>query len=49
MRNVFDQFKEPENRLTHALMTSLSEEPKLLKGFVIWATGSAAPQGRLDP
>lgn len=48
MRNVFDQFKEPENRLTHALMTSLSEEPELLRRFVIWATCSAAPKGRLN-
>jgi hypothetical protein len=48
MRNVFDQFKEPENRLTHALMTSLSEEPDLLRRFVIWAAGPGAPRGRLN-
>jgi hypothetical protein len=47
MRNVFDQFKEPENRLTHALMTSLSEDSVLLKRFVFWATGSQTSQGRL--
>lgn len=47
MRNVFDQFKEPENKLTHALMTSLSEEADLLRRFVFWATGSQTPKGRL--
>lgn len=48
MRNVFDQFKEPENRLTHALMTSLNEEPELLRKFVFWATGSKAPKDGLS-
>ncbi len=48
MRNVFDQFQQPENRLTHALMCSLHEDPKLLKRFVHWATGEAAPAGDLQ-
>jgi len=47
MRNVFDQFREPENRLTHALMTSLGEEPELLRKFLFWATGSRPPKRQL--
>jgi hypothetical protein len=48
MRNVFDQFRQPENRLTHALMCSLYEDPKLLKRFIRWATEEAAPTGDLQ-
>lgn len=48
MRNLFDQFKQPENRLTHALMCSLHEDPRLLKRFIRWATGESAPAGDLQ-
>ena len=48
MRNVFDQFQQPENRLTHALMCSLHEDPKLLRRFVHWATGKAPPAHNLQ-
>jgi hypothetical protein len=34
MRNVFDQYSEPENRLTHALASALAEDPRLLSSFV---------------
>lgn len=47
MRNVFDQYTQPENRITHALVTALAEEPKLLRAFVLWATGQPAPAGKL--
>src|ERR1700739_3459450 len=30
MRNIFDQYFQPENRVTHALMTALNEDRKLL-------------------
>ena len=40
MRNVFDQYAQPENRLTHALASSLAEDPKLLRAFVRWVCGS---------
>jgi len=34
MRNVFDQYSQPENRITHALMTALHEDPALLRAFL---------------
>lgn len=43
MRNIFDQYSQPENRLTHALVTCLAEDNKLLGDFVIWVTGSKPP------
>lgn len=39
MRNVFDQYSQHENRLTHALATCLDEDRKLLKNFLRWVTG----------
>lgn len=39
MRNLFDQYKHHENRLTHALASCLSEDPVLLTSFIAWATG----------
>lgn len=39
MRNVFDQYTQPENRLTHALLVSLDADPRLLSAFVDCATG----------
>lgn len=47
MRNIFDQYKQPENRLTHALVSALWEDEKLLRNFVAWITG-AKPSGRLE-
>jgi hypothetical protein len=41
MRNVFDQYRHPENRLTHALVSSLEADRRLLRRFVAWVTGSA--------
>lgn len=34
MRNLFDQYSQPENRITHALAVVLHEEPKLLRSFL---------------
>jgi hypothetical protein len=34
MRNIFDQYFQPENRVTHALMTALNEDRKLLASFL---------------
>lgn len=40
MRNIFDQYSQPENRLTHALATALHQDQKLLRNFVKWSTGT---------
>lgn len=48
MRNPFDQYQQPENRLTHALLTCLSMETRLLSRFVGWATRESPPHGRLE-
>lgn len=34
MRNLFDQYSQPENRFTHALLTALNEDRKLLDQFL---------------
>ena len=34
MRNIFDQYNQPENKLTHSLATSLHEDKKLLDSFL---------------
>ena len=34
MRNLFDQYSQPENRFTHALLTALNEDRKLLNAFL---------------
>lgn len=44
MRNVFDQYHQPENRLSHALACSISEDRRLLASFIKWATGKEAPR-----
>ncbi len=38
MRNIFDQYNQPENKLTHALVSSLAQDPRLLRAFLKWAT-----------
>ena len=45
MRNVFDQYSIPENRLTHALTTALAEDRKLRDSFIGWVCGGT-PSGR---
>tara|TARA_B110000503_G_C7166489_1_gene422115 strand:+ start:4748 stop:5170 length:423 start_codon:yes stop_codon:yes gene_type:complete len=39
VRNIFDQYSQPENRLTHALVSTLGEDVVLLRKFVRWVTG----------
>jgi hypothetical protein len=39
MRNLFDQYQQPENRLTHALLCSLDADRRLLHEFVKWVAG----------
>jgi len=34
MRNVFDQYDQPENRLTHALLSCLHNDRKLIRPFL---------------
>jgi len=34
LRNLFDQYSQPENRFTHALLTALNEDRKLLNAFL---------------
>jgi len=46
MRNVFDQYSQPENRLTHALVTTLFEDRSLLRPFARWAGATAIPPKR---
>ncbi len=43
MRNVFDQYLQPENRLTHALMTALHEDRWLLARFLREIAGVKPP------
>ena len=43
MRNLFDQYSQPENRVTHALATALHEEPKLLRSFLGRVAGVSPP------
>lgn len=45
VRNPFDQYDDPENRLTHALACSLAEDRGFLAAFVRWATGERPPSG----
>ncbi len=34
MRNLFDQYDQPENKLTHALVCTLQSDPKLIRPFL---------------
>jgi hypothetical protein len=34
LRNIFDQYSQPENRITHALLTAINEDQKLLMKFL---------------
>lgn len=48
MRNLFDQYSQPENRLSHALLSSLAADRRLLNSFVLWATGKSTRNLRLE-
>lgn len=43
MRNIFDQYDQPENKLSHALATCLHEDRKLLPKFIQWVLGKGIP------
>jgi len=47
LRNLFDQYSQPENRLTHALLVSLEEDRWLLNAFVQWASGRNVKKAKL--
>jgi hypothetical protein len=48
MRNLFDQYEQPENRLSHALAVCLHEDRRLLRGFVRWVGAARGSEnGRL--
>lgn len=46
MRNVFDQYSQPENRVTHALACSLANDTDLLSSFLKRFLGIAAPSAK---
>jgi len=46
MRNVFDQYDQPENRLSHALAVCLSEDRSLLRAF--FALVGVKPHARVQ-
>lgn len=43
MRSVFDQYKQPENQLTHALACALGEDPGLHTRFIKEIAGMVPP------
>jgi hypothetical protein len=43
LRNIFDQYSQPENRVTHALMTALDQDRKLLGLFLRELVSVKAP------
>lgn len=48
MRNVFDQYDQPENRLTHALVCTLGRDRRLLRPFLKWlGIGDVPPTRKL--
>ena len=49
MRNIFDQYSLPENRLTHSLASVLHHDKALLKSFLQdFSPGTHPPAGRLQ-
>lgn len=46
MRNIFDQFSQPENKLTHALASTLAMDGKLARNFAKWAVGLNPEAGK---
>ncbi|MFL9828077.1 hypothetical protein [Rhodoplanes sp. SY1] len=43
MRNIFDQYTQPENRVTHALLTALDQDRSLLSSFLRDLVGVKPP------
>ncbi len=44
MRNIFDQYSQPENRVTHALVTALHEDRGLLRAFLTDIANCSPPR-----
>ena len=47
MRNIFDQYSQTENRLTHALVWTLKSERRLIRPFLSWIGLKGIPPTRL--
>ncbi|MEQ9460137.1 MAG: hypothetical protein RIG82_04220 [Phycisphaeraceae bacterium] len=48
MRNLFDQYRQPENQLTHALASTLNADRTLIRPFLAWVgIASVPPVSRL--
>lgn len=43
IRNIFDQYEQPENRLTHALVCTLANERRLIRPFLRWLGAENVP------
>jgi len=46
MRNIFDQYESPENRLTHALVSTLHSDRALVRPFLRWLKAKNVPGRR---
>lgn len=46
MRNIFDQYDQPENKLTHALVCTLDRDRALLAAFLRWLGLAGIPPAR---
>jgi hypothetical protein len=47
MRSVFDQYQQPENQLTHALVCTLDADRSLLRPFLKWLGAKDVPRTTL--
>jgi hypothetical protein len=47
LRNIFDQYEQPENRLTHALATVLEQDRVMLVAFLKWLGVTGIPEPSL--
>ena len=46
MRNIFDQYSQPENQVTHALVSCLREDRALMRRFIKDIAKSGVPKGK---
>ena len=46
MRNIFDQYSQPENRVTHALVSALHEDSNLLRAFLADIANCSPPKAK---
>lgn len=45
MRNLYDQYSQPENRVTHALVSTLNQDRGLIRPFLAWCGAEDIPRG----